>query len=92
MTETVDLLQASKSGDLTVVARGHGQDQVRMTIRNTTNRRLNVIIPPGIVAASKVAQPGGGGGGRGLQSIGLGSVTNREGAYDGLAHGRPAGR
>ena len=43
-------------------------------------RRLNVIVPPGLVAASKVAQAGGGGGG-GMQSIGLGSVANREGAF-----------
>ena len=82
VTETVDLLKASKSGDLAVAAHGQGQDRVRMTIRNTTNRRLNVIIPPGMVAASKVAQAGGAaGGGRGMQSIGLGSVTNREGAF-----------
>ncbi len=79
-TETVDLLEAGKAGDLTVVARGQGQDKVKMTIRNTTKRRLNVIVPPGLVAASKVAQAGGGGGGR-LQSIGLGSVANREGAF-----------
>jgi hypothetical protein len=83
VTATVDLLQASKAGELMVVTRGHGQDQVRMTIKNNSSRRLNVIIPPGLVAASKVAQPGGAGGGRGggLQSIGLGSVTNREGAF-----------
>ena len=80
-TETVDLLRASQSGDLAVVAHGQGQDRVRMSIRNTTNRRLNVVIPPGMIAASKLAQPGGAGGGRGVQSIGLGSVTNREGAF-----------
>jgi hypothetical protein len=83
VTETIDLLKASKSGDVSVVAHGQGQDRVRMTIRNTTNRRLNVIIPPGMIAASKTSQGGGagGGGGRGMQSIGLGSVTNREGAF-----------
>jgi hypothetical protein len=80
-TDTVDLLQAGKSGDLTVIAHGQGQDKVKMTIHNTTQRRLNVIVPPGLVAASKVAQAGAGGGGGRLQSIGLGSVTNREGAF-----------
>jgi hypothetical protein len=80
VTETVDLLKASKSGDLAVAAHGQGQDRVRMTIRNTTNRRLNVVIPPGLIAASKTAQAGGAGG-RGVQSIGLGSVTNREGGF-----------
>ena len=53
VTETVDLLKASKSGDLGVVAHGHGQDRVRITIRNATNRRLNVVIPPGMVAAAR---------------------------------------
>jgi hypothetical protein len=83
-TDTVGLLRAGQSGDLIVTARGQGQDKVRMTLRNTTKRRLNVVVPPGLVAASKVGQPGGGGGGRGgggLQSIGLGSVTNRPGAF-----------
>ncbi len=82
-TDTVDLLEAGKAGELVVTARGHGQDKVRMTLRNTTKRRLNVIVPPGLVAASKVAQPGagGGGGGRGMQSIGLGAVGNGEGAF-----------
>ena len=93
-TETVDLLKAGQSGDLVVTARGQGQDKVRMTLRNTSRRRLNVVVPPGLVAASKVAQAGGGGGGRGgggLQSIGLGSVTNRPGAFgefQGDARGR----
>ena len=90
-TETVDLLQARKAGDLTVAARGQGQDKVRMTLRNTTKRRLNVIVPPGLVAASKVAQAGAGGGGRGMQSIGLGSVANREGAFGEFQADAPAG-
>jgi len=81
-TETVDLLEASKAADLDVVARGRGQDHVYVTIRNRSARRLNVIVPPGLVAASTVGQgPGGGAGGRGLQSMGLGSVANREGAF-----------
>jgi hypothetical protein len=86
-SETVDLLQASQSGILSVEARGHGQDRVRMTIRNTSARRLNVIIPPGLIAASKAGQgAGGGAGGRGggLQSMGLGSVSNSEGAFGGF--------
>jgi hypothetical protein len=79
-SETVDLLQARQAGDLSVVARGQGPDRVRLTIRNASPRRLNVIVPPGLVAASKVGQPPGGGRG-GLQSIGLGTVTNRQGAF-----------
>lgn len=85
-TETVELLEAGKAGDLTVVAHGQGQDKVKMTIRNTTKRRLNVIVPPGLVAASKVAQAAGGR----LQSIGLGSVANREGAFGDFQADAPA--
>lgn len=93
-TDTVDLLQAGRSGDLVVTARGQGQDKVRMTLRNTSKRRLNVIVPPGLVAASKVGQPGGGGGGRGgggMQSIGLGSVANRPGAFGEFQADAPGG-
>jgi hypothetical protein len=78
-TETVELLKARKTGDLAVVARGQGQDRVHLTIRNHSSRRLNVIVPPGLVAASSVGQGAGGRGG--LQSMGLGAATNREGAF-----------
>jgi len=81
-TETIDLLEGRNAGDLDVVARGHGQDRVRLTIQNRSKRRLNVVVPPGLVAASAVAQgPGGAAGGGRLQSIGLGSVSNRNGAF-----------
>lgn len=90
-TDTVDLLEAGRSGDLVVTARGQGQDKVRMTLRNTSKRRLNVIVPPGLVAASKVGQPGAAGGGRGMQSIGLGSVSNRPGAFGEFQGDAPGG-
>src|SRR5271168_961881 len=60
-TETVDLLAASKAGDLDVAARGQGPDRVRLSIRNRSTRRLNVVVPPGMVAASTVGQGGRGG-------------------------------
>src|SRR5262245_42935121 len=66
VTETVDLLKASKAGDLGVVARGQGQDRVRLSIHNTSAKRLNVVLPPGLVASSAAGQRGGG-----LQSMGL---------------------
>jgi len=91
-TETVDLLKASKTGDLGVVARGQGQDRVHLTIRNRSSRRLNVIVPPGLVAASSVGQGGRGAGGGVLQSMGLGAATNREGAFGEFrATGGPVG-
>ena len=46
-----------------------------MTIKNTSAERLNVVLPPGLVASSAVGQAGGGGGGGGggFQSMGLGA-------------------
>ncbi|MFO0890484.1 MAG: hypothetical protein U0790_15245 [Isosphaeraceae bacterium] len=78
VTETVDVLKASKSGELTVVARGQGQDRVRLSIRNATAKRLQVVLPPGLVASSAAGQRGGGGG---LQNMGLGSFSNRPGSF-----------
>jgi hypothetical protein len=76
VTETVELLKAGKAGELHVVARGQGQDRVHLTIRNTTAKRLNVVIPPGLVAAAAAGQRGGG-----LQSMGLGMFSNRPGSF-----------
>ena len=81
--ETVGVLEAKKAGDLAVDVRGHGQSQVRMTLKNTSARRLNVVLPPGLVAASAVGQgaAGGAGGAGGLQSMGLGAAGNAPGAF-----------
>jgi hypothetical protein len=87
-TATVNILEAGRTGELNVVAKGQGQDRVHLTLHNRSTRRLNVVIPPGLVAASALGQGAGGGGGRGggFQSMGLGSVANREGAF-GEFHG-----
>jgi hypothetical protein len=77
-TETVDLLAAMKKGTLDVVARGHGQDRVRLSIKNRSAKRLNVVVPPGLVASSAAGQGGRGGG---LQSMGLGMFSNRPGSF-----------
>ncbi|MGZ3470315.1 MAG: hypothetical protein ACXWO1_11645, partial [Isosphaeraceae bacterium] len=78
-TDTVDLLKASKMGDLSVVARGQGQDRVRLMIRNTSSKRLNVVLPAGLEASAAAGQ--GQGQGRGLQSMGLGMFSNRPGSF-----------
>jgi hypothetical protein len=74
--------EAPPRGDLSVDVRGHGQDRVRMTLKNTSAKRLNVVLPAGLVAANAAAQGGrGGAGGGGFQSMGLGAATNRPGAF-----------
>lgn len=77
-TEAVSVLEARKAGNLTVDVRGAGQDRVKMTLKNTSGRRLKVVLPPGLVASSASGQPRGGGG---FQNMGLGSVDNRPGTF-----------
>jgi hypothetical protein len=64
-------------------------------MRNKSQRRLNVIVPPGLVASSTAVgqggRGGGGGGGGGLQSMGLGSAANREGAFGEFRGNGPVG-
>lgn len=77
-TATVSILDAQRSGDVAVELRGAGQQAVTLSVRNMTDRRLQVVLPPGLVASSAAAQPGGGGG---FQSMGLGAVSNRAGSF-----------
>ena len=72
-TETVQILDAAKSGDLNVTVRGAGESRVKFTIQNKTSKRLNVVIPPGLVAASATGQ--------GFQSMGLGMPTANLGSF-----------
>src|SRR5947209_2080925 len=76
VTETVGVLEARRAGDLAVEVRGQGQDRVRIALRNTSSKRLNVVLPPGLVASNAAGQGRGGAGGGGFQSMGLGSVSN----------------
>ena len=57
--ETVKVLDAEKAGTLAVEVRGQGQDRVRVSLKNTSSKRLNVVLPPGLVASSATAQGGG---------------------------------
>jgi hypothetical protein len=76
VTQTVQVLAAKQAGDLSVELRGRGEDRVRMVLRNTSAKRLNVVLPAGLVAASATGQAGGG-----FQSMGLGTTTNEPGAF-----------
>ena len=87
--ETVKVLDAEKAGTLAVEVRGQGQDRVRVSLKNTSAKRLNVVLPPGLVASSSVGQGGAGGaGGGGFQSMGLGAATNRAGGFGQFAGAR----
>ena len=75
-TESLSILQAQAQGLITVDARGAGQDRVRVMLTNRSPKRLNVVLPPGLVASSATGQ--------GFQSMGLGGVTARLGAFGGF--------
>jgi len=75
VTETVRVLDARKAGDIELEVRGQGQDRVRLAIRNTSEKRLNVLLPPGLVASSLPGQRGG------FQSMGLGTPTNQPSGF-----------
>ncbi len=74
VTQTVKVLVAKEAGDLAVELRGQGQDRVRMVLQNTSDKRLNVVLPAGLVAASASGQGG-------FQSMGLGAPDNEPGAF-----------
>lgn len=74
VAETVSILRAQHAGDLALTVRGQGEDRVKLSIRNTTSRRLNVILPPGLVASSAASQGM-------FQSMGLGVPTTSTGGF-----------
>ncbi|QDV36488.1 hypothetical protein [Tautonia plasticadhaerens] len=80
--ETIDILRAQRSGDLAVEARGAGNDRVRLRIKNTSDRRLHVVLPPGLVASAASGQ---------FQSMGLGAPTNQPEAFGRFESPSPAG-
>lgn len=81
--ETIDLLAARDSGALEVEARGAGDDRVALRMRNTSPKRLHVVIPPGLVASAAAGQ---------FQSMGLGMPGNAPEAFGRFesASGAPA--
>ncbi|MDB5349789.1 MAG: hypothetical protein JWN86_1036 [Planctomycetota bacterium] len=79
-SDTVQILDATKAGELAVTVRGAGDDHVKFTIQNKSARRLNVVIPPGLVAASSAGQ--------GFQSMGLGVPTSNPGGFGAFRSGR----
>lgn len=74
----VEILSAQRAGEVKLTLRGQGEDKVRVQIKNTSGSRLNVVIPPGLVASAATGQGGGGGG---FQSMGLGTPTSSGGGF-----------
>ncbi len=72
-TATVGILQAHAAGLIDLTVRGQGDDQVKLEIQNNSEHRLNIVLPPGLVAAATTSQ--------GFQSMGLGVPTTRPGSF-----------
>jgi hypothetical protein len=76
-TGAVSILDAQHDGRLDVRVRGQGQDRVHFTLTNRAPDRLQVVLPPGLVAAAATGQ--------GFQSMGLGQPTDQPGRFGGVA-------
>ena len=62
---TLDLLEGLRDGSLDVRAEGMGDGRMMVSVTNRTDRRLRVVLPPGLVASGVTGQFGGGGFGGG---------------------------
>ena len=71
----VPILDAERRGLLTAEARGTGAYEVRVELTNRSDRRLRVVLPPGLVATSLTGQRGL------LQDMGLGPVDGPSGSF-----------
>jgi len=70
----VDLLTAVKQGDVSVKAEGIGDGRMTLSVTNKTQRKLKVVLPPGLIASSATGQFGGMGG---MGGMGGGPDLNR---------------
>ena len=96
--EQINVIEAEKTGAIGILAKGDGADKVRFSVHNKTDRRLKVILPPGLIASSGAVgqQPlggggaGGAGGGGAFQSMGLGAPGNLPGGFGTFTPIKPA--
>ncbi|GIW88731.1 MAG: hypothetical protein KatS3mg108_3055 [Isosphaeraceae bacterium] len=79
-SDLTNILDAQRDGSIQVLVRGHGPDRVHFTLTNHSPERLQILLPPGLVAAAATGQ--------GFQSMGLGLPTDQPGRFAGLTHAR----
>ncbi len=71
----IDLFVAARSGAVSVDAEGTGDGRMTLKVTNQTNRKLKVVLPPGLVATGVSGQMGGMGGmGGGMGGMGGGGM------------------
>ena len=90
----LNLLDAMRDGLVMANAVGDGDGRLTLSLTNKSNRRLNVVLPPGIVASGVSGQMGmmggmGGGMGGGMMGGGMGGMGG--GRMGGMGGGRMGG-
>ena len=69
----INLFEAARAGAIAVSAEGTGDGAMTIRVTNRTNRKLKVVLPPGLVASGATGQMGGMGGmGGGMGGGGMG--------------------
>jgi hypothetical protein len=83
----INLLDAARSGSVVVEAEGTGDGRMMIKVTNQTNRKLKVVLPPGLVASGATGQMGGMGGmGGGMGGMG-GGMGGMGGGMGGMGGG-----
>ena len=83
---TMDVLEGLRSGKLAASAEGTGDGRMTIHLTNRTNRKLRVVLPPGLVATGATGQFGGmgmGGMGGGMGGMGMGGMGMMGGGMGG---------
>jgi hypothetical protein len=86
----VNLLDAARSGEITVKAEGRDDGRMTVSLTNRTRHQLRVVLPPGIIAQSATGQfggMGGMGGGMGMMGGGMGGGMGGMGGGMGMMGG-----
>jgi hypothetical protein len=87
----INLLDAARSGTVAVSAEATGDGRMTIKVTNLTNRKLKVVLPPGLVASSATGQMGGGMGGMGGMGGGMGGMGGGMGGMGGGMGGMGGG-
>src|SRR4051794_39464892 len=91
----LSLLDALHSGAVATDTEGTGDGNMAIRVVNQTNRKLRIILPPGLVASGATGQFGGmggmGGGGMGGMGGGMGGMGGGMGGMGGGVRGGMGG-
>jgi len=85
----ISLLDAARAGDVSIDAEGIGDGRMIVAVTNHSPRKLNVVLPPGLVASGTTGQYGGigGMGGMGNGMGGTGGTSGTAGDVGGMSGG-----